>query len=117
MIASIILTRDNVYVSEDGKLPSRRGVDFDKELLTGLARGNTVSKKGYMMLPNSIKKEVHCDGRELTYPVTVPEIDAFADILLVVWSRELIRGKSFRFDNFELLKDQRDISIYKRIKS
>ncbi len=116
MIGSLILTRDNVYVSEEGKTPSRKGVEFDKELLTGLVRGCCVSKKGYMMLPNSIKSEVHCDGRELTYPITVPEIEAFADILIVVWSNELVRGKSFRFTNFELLKDQRDISIYKRIR-
>ena len=82
MIASLLLTKDNVYVKEDGTLPLRP--DFDKDLLTGLAKGLTVSKKGYEMLPNSIKKEVFCYSGNVVqpqYPVTIPEIEEWADIL------------------------------------
>jgi len=112
MIATLNLTRDNVYCMENGDLPSRQM--YDKDLLTGLAKGLTVSKKAYDMLPNSIKKEVFQDGREPTFPCTIPEISYLADIIIVVWSNEIGRGKTFRFDNFEPLLKQRDISIYIR---
>jgi len=112
MIATLLLTKDNVYVGETGKLPMRP--EFDKDLLTGLAKGLAVSKAGYDMLPNSIKREVFCDQREPTFPVTVKEIDALADIILVVRSNELCRGKEFRFDNFELMLRQRDIELWRR---
>jgi len=112
MIATLLLTKDNVYVKEDGSLPMRP--KFDKALLTGLVRGLSVSKNGYDMLPNSIKKEVFSDTRQPTFPITIPEISGLADILIVVRSNELCRGKEFRFDNFELLLRQRDIELYIR---
>ena len=114
MIASLLLTKNNVYVKEDGTLPLRP--DFDKDLLTGLAKGLTVSKAGYDMLPKSIKKEVYHfqTNQQPAFPVTINEIDALADILIVVWSNEIGRGKVFRFDNFEPLLKQRDISLYIR---
>ena len=115
MIATLNLTKDNVYVMENGKLPLRQ--DFDKELLTGLARGMIVSKKGFNMLPNSIKKEVHCPlgiARDPNFPVTIKEIDALADIIIVVRSVEIGRGKEFRFTNFNLMLRQRDIELWVR---
>ena len=120
MVASIILTRDFVYVSDEGKLPSRKGVDFDKDLLTNLVRGNVVSKKGYAMLPPSIKENVFNTSGSVVqpqFPVTIPEIAAVSDILLVVRSSELGGGDSkvFRFDNFKLMLKQRDIELWERI--
>ena len=114
MIATLNLTRDNVYVMENGDLPSRQM--YDKDLLTGLAKGLTVSKAGYDMLPKSIKKEVYHFNttQEPQFPVTIKEIDALADIIIVVWSNEIGRGKEFRFDSFELMLKQRDISLYRR---
>ena len=113
MIATLLLTKDNVYVSEDGKLPVRP--KFDKDLLTGLAKGLVVSKAGYDMLPSSIKSEVFCDQRESTFPVTIKEIDGLTDLLIVSRSDEyIVEGKEFRLDNFTLLVKQPSIEIYKR---
>ena len=116
MIATILLTKDNQYLIE-GRLPKRP--DFDKDLLTGLAKGLTVSKKGYAMLPNSIKREVFNPNRNVAqpqYPVTIPEIDGLSDILLVVRSLEIggSDSKVFRLDNFELMLKQRDIELWIR---
>jgi len=119
MITTLLLTKNDQYLIE-GRLPKRP--DFDKDLLAGLAKGLTVSKKGYDMLPNSIKKEVHCPigiSKEPNFPITIPEISGLADILLVVRSLEIggSDSKVFRFDNFELLLKQRDIEIYMRKKT
>ena len=116
MIATILLTKDDQYLIE-GRLPTRP--DYDKDLLTGLARGMIVSKKGFDMVPNSIKREVHCPvgiSKEPNFPITIPEISGLADILLVVRSLEIggSDSKVFRFDNFELLLKQREIELWKR---
>jgi len=116
MIATILLTKDDQYLVK-GRLPRRP--DYDKELLTGLAVGMIVSKAGFDMLPNSIKREVHCPvgmSKEPNFPITIKEIDGLADILLVVRSLEISGSDSkvFRFDNFELLLKQREIELWKR---
>ena len=117
MISTILLTKDDQYLI-DGRLPSRPS--FDKGLLTGLAKGLTVSKKGYEMLPPSIKENVFNTSGSVAqpqFPVTIPEIAAVSDILLVVRSSELGGGDSkvFRFDNFKLMLKQRDIELWERI--
>ena len=115
MIASLILTKDNMYVDSEGNLPSRSCVKFDKDLLKGMVKGLNVSKKGFATLPNSIKSEVFCDGREPTAAITIPEISALSDILLVVKSCEVFTsGKVFRLDNFELIYKSKDVDLYKR---
>jgi len=69
------------------------------------------------MLPPSMKRVVTVDDKwlEPTVGVTIPEIDALSDLLIVVHSNELIvRGKQFRLDNFELIVKDKKISLYKR---
>ena len=112
MISTILLTQENVYVKEDGTLPSRPS--HDKSILSNMLKGHTVTKKGFAMLPNSMKKDVFCDERSPSFPVTVPEIEALSDIILVVRSIELCRGKVFRLDSFELLLKNRDIELWIR---
>ena len=116
MISTIILTKDNMYLDSEGNLPSRSCVSFDKDLLRGMVKGLNVSKKGFDTLPNSIKSEVFCDGREPTAAITIPEISALSDILLVVKSCEVFTsGKVFRLDGFERIYKSKDVNLYKRI--
>jgi hypothetical protein len=53
-IGTILLTEDNCYVDDRKQLPHRP--TWDKEWLTTLVKLNTVSKKGYAMLPPSIQE-------------------------------------------------------------
>ena len=115
IVSTILLTKDNFYINENGDLPKRGS--HDKRLLTELVRGQTISIKAAEMLPPSIKglAQVISDKVEPTIGITIEEIAALSDILIVSHSTELIvRGKQFRLDGFELLVKDRKTSIYKR---
>ena len=114
IIGTILLTRDNQYVlGEDNHLPARG--NHDKKLLTRLAKGHSVSHKGWDMLPQSIRANVFVTDTKPTFPVTIDEIDALSDFLFVSHSDETNTiGKIFRLDSFELLVKDKNVSIYAR---
>ena len=115
IVSTILLTKDNFYINDKGELPKRGS--HDKNLLTELVRGQTISIKAAEMLPPSIKglAQVISDKVEPTIGITIEEISALSDILIVSHSNELIiRGKQFRLDGFELLVKSKYIDIYKR---
>ena len=90
IVSTIILSSDNFYVNEDGEIPARPS--FDKKLLHTIIAGEVVSDEGYLMLPPSMKRVVTVDDKwlEPTVGVTIPEIDALSDLLIVVHSLSLI---------------------------
>ncbi len=114
IIGTILLTTEDQYVvGEDDKLPARP--DFDKKWLTALAKDQAVSNKGYKILPSSIKKEVNCDGREIEFPVTIPEINGLCDVLIVIRSNEINAiGKVFKFTHFDRIIKDRKVEIWTR---
>jgi hypothetical protein len=116
IVSTILLSLNNVYVDEDGNLPVRPS--FDKTLLTGLCKNKIVSDTGYNMLPPSIRevtvKQSLTDAWEPEIGITISEIDALSDLLIVVRSHEMIYGKQFRFDNFEPLAITKEIEIWRR---
>ncbi len=116
IVSTILLTDDNYYVDSNNELPSRNGVEFDKELLISTLKGKVVSYAGYKMLPPSIKDLITpSDLIEPEAAITVPEIDGLSDLLIVTRSREIIvSGKQFRFDRFERIVKQKDIEIWRR---
>lgn len=112
LVGTILLTKDNVYVREDGKLPMRP--EYDKQLLLDLCTGNRVSDKAYLMLPPSIRAVVEIDNKVPSVPITIKEL-AEADLLIVSRSLELCRGKEFRLDKFKLVLRDRKIELWRRI--
>ena len=114
VVGTILLTADRQYVINNDKLPKRG--HWDKELLKTLAKGHTVSQKGYEMLPPSIKSLVKVTDGEPTFPVLIPEIDALSDLLIVSHSYEVSTvGKVFDLDrSFELLTCGKKTSIWRR---
>lgn len=112
MLGTILLTYDNIYLNtDDNSLPSRP--EYDKELLTALCKGNTVSEDGYYLLPKSIQKQI---VRSTIYniPITIREL-AKADILIVSRSyQNIVRGKVFRLDDFKLIVKDKKIEIWGR---
>ena len=112
LVGTILLTKDNVYVKEDGKLPLRP--EHDKELLKDICYNGRVSTRAYSMLPPSIQKVVETDDNVLSVPITIREL-AEADLLIVSRSFELCRGKEFRLDNFKLILRDRKIELWRKI--
>ena len=112
LVGTILLTKDNVYVRDDGRLPMRP--EHDKQFLKDLCTGGRVSDKAYMMLPLSIREVVEIDNKVPSVPITIKEL-AEADLLIVSRSYELCRGKEFRLDKFRLILRDRKIELWKRI--
>ena len=115
IVGTILLTSDRQYVvGPESTLPARGS--WDKELLTTLAKGNLVSEKGYKMLPPSIRQLVSVTAGEPSFPVTIPEIGALSDILIVSHSNEISPvGKVFDLDrSFKLLTVGKKTSIWRR---
>jgi len=112
-VATILLDPNDRYVDAEGNLPKRPR--WDKKLLAALVAGETVSHKGYKLLPPSIRETVEVSHMIEPYPITIEEIDALADILIVSRSPEPLRnGKTFRLNNFVLIMLSKDIEIWKR---
>jgi len=112
-VALILLTPNNVYVSDDGKLPKRPA--FDKALLASVVSGEKVSPLGFDTLPPSMQ-EVIAQGPSQggnTFPITIPEIDT-AKLLIISRSNEEMEGKVFRMDNFKRLVKQDQLELWIR---
>ncbi len=109
MVGTILLDMYDNYVDDEGNLPSRP--PFDKELLKAVIKGNTVTKDGEALLPDSLLKVAK--PNKSIVPITIREL-ANADVLIVVRSNvRLINGKKFRLDNFKRL-NKGTIQIYIR---
>jgi len=115
VVSTILLSRDNKYVKDDGSLPKRP--NFDKALLKALCENQIVSDEAYDMLPPSIKSVVNLPTKweEPGIGITIPEIDALTDLLIVSRSNEtILGGKTFRLDNFNLIVTTPHLDLYKR---
>ena len=114
IVATILLSSDDKYADKNGNMTIRRA-SFDKNFLSAMISGELLSPAGYRMLPPSMQKLCHVNDIVEPYPVTVPELDALTDILIVVRSSDVIPdGKTFRMDKFELLVKQASLEIWKR---
>lgn len=115
MLGLILLSKNNVYVRDDRKLPERP--EFDKGLLTAFITGQTVSYSAYKLLPPSMKALCYVsDVASSKAPVTIREL-AKAHILLIVRSLDEAPGKKFRLDKFKCVVKAKGIEVWQRINS
>lgn len=113
ILGTILLDTEDNYISFDGKLPKRP--QYDKELLATLVAKNTISKEGYNLLPKSMREVATVTEKEPTLPITIVEIDALTDLLLVSRSYSNVKlGKKFRLNKFEQIAKSGRFEIYKR---
>ena len=114
MISGILLlTEDNMYVDDRGNLPHRPM--YDKDLLRTLVDLNTITHRGFNLLPKSIQKVATISNVNPTLALTIQEVDALADFLIIVRSARRVRGgKKFRLDKFEQIAAPGQIEIWKR---
>jgi hypothetical protein len=99
MVGTILLDQNDIYVDNCGRLPKRP--PFDKELLSAVCKGQTVSYTGFDMLPPSITNDMSRPGEDYSVPITIREL-AEADVLIVVRAPQPCNGgKKFRFDKFK----------------
>jgi len=115
----VLLSTNDVYVSEAGALPKRPR--WDKTFITDLIRGQRVlcSAKTLKTLPQSILGA----GYFTTDPTNEFDvnfgIDTFrsapVDMLMVVRGGQEMEGKQFKLDAYELiLKPSKSFELYKR---
>lgn len=109
-VGTILLSKNNKYLSASGLLPKRP--KYDKQLLTELlAYNGKVSSCGYNLLPNSIKALVTIDNNNYT-PITIKEL-ATCELLIVSKSKEKIKdGKTFRLKNFNRLIKTKKVDLW-----
>jgi len=116
MINTILLSSNGCFVDENGNLPSRENIDYDKELLNAFCKNATVSQKSFNSVPPSMQKSLKIQkmyNDEITLALSIPEISELSDVLLVNRSSEILEnGKKFRFDNFNMLTKQGNIEIW-----
>ena len=116
-IYSTILLDENDNYLCDGKLPERRM--WDKELLKSIVDGEIISKQAAELLPKSIKETAKDITNEVqpTVGITIEEISALSDILIVVRSGAVCKDnfKKFRFTNFKRILREFNLEIWKRI--
>ena len=99
MVGTILLDKDNHYVDNCGGLPKRP--PFDKELLSAVCKGQTISYEGFDLLPPSITNIMSRANDDYSVPITIREL-VEADVFIVVRSVQPCNGgKKFRFDNFK----------------
>ena len=114
-IGSILVDANDVYVYDDNILPLR--TSWDKNLLKTLVSLGDISKKGYNLLPRSIKDVSKVCDVMPNVCVTIKEIDALADILFVTRvppRRGYREVKKFRFDKFEPIVKTDTLEVWKR---
>lgn len=113
IVGTLLVDKNDCYVYAPGTLPDR--TSWDKEMLKEMASGETVSKKGYDMLPPSIQAVVSVTHGQPTFPVTIEEINGLADVLIVtrVPSKDF-ECKKFRFDNFKKIVGEGTLEIWVR---
>jgi len=114
MISGILLlTEDNMYVDDRGNLPHRP--TYDKALLRTLVSLNTVTHRGYDLLPKSIQEVATISNTDPTLVLTIQEIDALADFLIIIRSaRKVSGGKKFKLDKFERIAAPGQIELWNR---
>jgi len=109
----LLLTEDNMYVDDRGNLPHRP--TYDKALLRTLVSLNTITHRSYDLLPKSIQKVATVSNTNPTLVLTIQEIDALADFLIIVRSARKVRnGKKFRLDKFEQVAAPGQLELWKR---
>lgn len=117
----LLLSKNNVYIGEDGNLPTRPR--FDKTLITDIIKGQRVlcSIKTLRSLPPSILEA----GYFTTDPTKDYDInfgistlkEAPVDMLMIIRSTDTLDGTEFRLDNYELIfKPTKSFELYRRIK-
>lgn len=113
IISTLLLDEDDNYVYSDGLLPHR--TTWDKRLLKTFIELGTVSKTGFNLLPPSLREVSTITHGEPQTPITLKEIDALSDILLVTRGRSRdLPGKKFRFTNFTRILATQSLEIWKR---
>jgi len=109
----ILLSKDDKYLDGFGNLPARP--QWDKDLLTELVRLNTITEAGYNLLPPSIRKVAHIAHMEPQLAITIEELNALPDILMVVRSQNVLPGgKTFRLTNYEPIFIEQRFEMWRR---
>ena len=109
----VLLSQDGKYLDDRNQLPHR--CSWDKELLTHLVSVNLISKYGYDLLPPSIKDVAKITNGEPELALTIQELNALPDTLIVVRSARMVSGgKVFRMDNYEPILTEQRIEIWKK---
>ena len=116
-VGIILLSQDNMYVDNHGRLPKRP--DFDKELLVALVKGQkfTCSENTFNDLPDSIMKNAYYTaGRD--YDVNLG-IKTFKwdkpHLLLVTRSPQYLNsGKHFSLEGYNRYFDSPTLEIWIR---
>jgi len=112
MIATILLDENDCYVYDHDVLPKR--TTWDKELLKAFITDENLSHKGYAMLPPSLQHKVGITSVK-PYPITVPEIDELADILIITRGKSGgLSGKRFRLNKFIAILKTEGLEIWHR---
>ena len=112
-IGTILLSQDGKYIDDRGNLPYR--TLYDKEWLTKLVSLNTISKKGYDLLPPSMQEVATLHHSNPTLALTIPELDTLPDILFVVRSARMASGgKIFKLDKYKPIVMEQRLEIWSR---
>ena len=113
--STILLDENDCYLC-DNKLPHR--ASFDKGLLTAMVKDEYISKEAGLLLPESIKWQAAdiTNSIQPTIGITIKEIDALTDILIISRSTKTCRGecKKFRLDKFKCILKTQQIEIWTR---
>ena len=115
IVGTILLDSEDKYTDEVGNMPTSPAMN--KVWLKALVKDEIISTQAYGILPKSISKVAKAvtNETEPTTPITIEEIDALSDILIVVRSLSLLEnGKKFRFDNFSPVFKTELIEIWVR---
>lgn len=114
IVGTILLSQDDCYIDDRKQLPYRPS--FDKGLLKSLISMNTITNKGFNLLPGSIMSVAKIDNYNPSMAVTIRELDAIADLLIVSRSpRKCRNGKKFRFTNYKLLVKTAELELWSRV--
>ena len=112
-ICTLLLDERDNYTYTNGKLPIRPL--WDKDLLKTFIKNETLSKEGHTMLPPSLKEGASITHSKEPYPITVPEIDAIADILIITRGKSRgVDGRKFRLTKFERILSTQGLEIWRR---
>ena len=113
--STILLDENDNYLCEE-KLPHRPL--WDKELLKSMVSEEIISKQAAELLPKSIRETARAVTNEIqpTIGITIKEISALSDILIVIRSTKICKGtgKKFRFTNFKRILREFNLEIWKR---
>jgi len=110
--STLLLDKNDNYVYPDGSLPTR--TQWDKKLLQTFIELGLVSDAGFRLLPPSLKQIATKTLGEPTCPITIQEIAALSDILIITRSRDEKVGRRFRLDAFEPILKELRLEIWKR---